>query len=233
LNSHKPEGLAIFDHDGVLIDSLAFHQEAWVEFGRRTGLVVEPEFIRETFGMTNPAILGRLLGETPDRETVMRYSDLKEECYRAKARGRIALMAGVRELLDGLSARGILLGIGSSAVRANLELTVNEVGLAGRFASIVGLEDIQHGKPDPEVFQKAAAGAGASPERCVVFEDAPVGVRAAKTAGMLAVGVGTTHSLDALQSAGADCTVPNLVDFPVARLVEELRTRIRGDGRGQ
>ena len=61
--------LAIFDHDGVLVDSLEFHQEAWFELGRRTGLNFTPEFIHETFGMTNPSIFRRLLGDSisPER----------------------------------------------------------------------------------------------------------------------------------------------------------------------
>ena len=217
--------LAIFDHDGVLVDSLAFHQDAWVEMGRQTGVAVSPAFIHETFGMTNPTILRKLLGDNLDRETIFRYSDLKEECYRAQARGRIVLMPGARELLDALSAGGVLLGIGSSAVRANLDLTILEAGLAGRFTSIVALEDIEHGKPNPEVFQKVAVRASVPVAHCVVFEDAPVGIQAAKAAGMLAVGVGTTHDMAALATAGADEVVPDLLAFAVSPLLDQLRSR--------
>src|SRR3954453_529151 len=96
--------LAIFDHDGVLVDSLALHQDAWVELGRRTGLALTAEFIHETFGMTNPSIFRKLLGDALAPAEAVRYSDLKEECYRAMARGKIALMDGVRDLLDRLTA---------------------------------------------------------------------------------------------------------------------------------
>src|SRR5947209_12110952 len=128
--------LAIFDHDGVLVDSLALHQMAWVELGRRTGLAITPEFIHETFGMTNPSIFRKLLGDALRPEDVVGYSDLKEVCYRDAARGQVVLMAGVRELLDGLTAAGVRLAIGSSGVRANLALTVESCGLAGRFAAV-------------------------------------------------------------------------------------------------
>src|SRR5262249_5440607 len=124
--------LAIFDHDGVLVDSLELHQDAWVELGRRTGLAFTPAFIRETFGMTNPSIFRLLLGDALTDEEIFRYSDQKEECYRDVARGRIHLMDGVREVLDALTARGVRLAIGSSGVRPNLELTVAECGLDGR-----------------------------------------------------------------------------------------------------
>lgn len=214
--------LAIFDHDGVLVDSLALHQEAWSELGRRTGFALTPEFIHETFGMTNPSIFRKLLGDTLESADLQRYSDLKEVCYRDLARSRIGLMEGVRELLDELTATGFALAIGSSGVRENLDLTVATCGLAGRFAAIAALEDIERGKPDPQVFLVAAAKAGADPRRAVVFEDAPVGIQAAKAAGMFAVGVATTHPAAALVDAGADDVVERLTGYDVRSLVQRL-----------
>ena len=220
--------LAIFDHDGVLVDSLEFHQEAWFEMGRRTGLNFTPEFIHQTFGMTNPSIFRRLLGDSLSPEQMQRYSDLKEECYRDVARGKIHLMEGVRAVLDSLTAHGVKLAIGSSGVRPNLELTVTECGLDGRFAAKASLEDITRGKPDPQVFLVAAAKAGAVPVRSVVFEDAPVGIQAAKAAGMYAVGLTTTHPAGALVEAGADEVVEDLVGYEVARLLDRLKSRAEG-----
>ena len=219
-----PDGplLAIFDHDGVLVDSLSLHQDAWLELGRRSGLAITPAFIHETFGMTNPSIFRKLLGAGHDSAETERYSEMKELCYRDAARGTIALMTGVRALLDALTAAGFLLAIGTSGVRANLDLTVEECGLAGRFAAISSLEDITHGKPDPEVFLVAAAKAGVAPARAVVFEDAPVGIQAAKAAGMRAVGLTTTHPAAALWDAGADEVVETLAGYDVPRLVAAL-----------
>ncbi len=214
--------LAIFDHDGVLVDSLAFHQQAWLEVGRQSGLPITSEFIHETFGMTNSSIFRKLLGEPVDEASLARYGDLKEVCYRDAARGKIILMDGVRDLLDRLTAADVLLAIGSSAVRANLDLTVESCGLWGRFAAIVSLEDIQRGKPDPQVFLVAAAKAGVAPSRAVVFEDAPVGIQAAKAAGMRAVGLTTTHPAPALWEAGADEVVEHFADYDVAALIEYL-----------
>jgi HAD superfamily hydrolase (TIGR01509 family) len=220
--------LAIFDHDGVLVDSLALHQDAWVELGRRTGLALTAEFVHATFGMTNPSIFRKLLGDALDPAQIERYSDLKEVCYRELARGKIVLMAGVRDLLDRLTAAGVLLAIGSSGVRANLELTVESCGLSGRFAAIASLEDIVRGKPDPQVFLVAAAKAAVPPGRSVVFEDAPVGIQAAKAAGMYAVGVTTTQPAAALWDAGADEVVGDLRGYDVAALLQRLEPRSNG-----
>jgi HAD superfamily hydrolase (TIGR01509 family) len=216
--------LAIFDHDGVLVDSLELHTQAWVEMGRRSGLSFPPSFIHETFGMTNPSIFRKLLGAKVGDHDIQAYSDLKEVCYRDVARGNIQLMDGVRDVLDALTTHGVKLAIGSSGVLPNLELTVNECGLSGRFAAIASLEDITHGKPDPEVFLVAAKKAGGEPRRSVVFEDAVVGIQAAKAAGMYAVGVMTTHPRKALRDAGADEVVENLVGYDVPRLVKTLET---------
>ncbi len=74
--------LAIFDHDGVLVDTLKLHQSAWLEYGRRSGLSITAEFIHQTFGMTNPSILRLLPGETMSEDEMGRHSARKEECYR-------------------------------------------------------------------------------------------------------------------------------------------------------
>lgn len=217
-----PPCLAIFDHDGVLVDSLELHTLAWRELGKRSGLPLTAEFIHNTFGMANPSILRLLLGDDHDPVEAVKHGELKEACYRDLARGRICLMDGIRELLDALTASGVRLAIGSSSVRPNLDLTVEQCGLTGRFAAIASLEDIHHGKPDPEVFLVAARKAGVSPARTVVFEDAPVGIQAAKAAGMHAVGVTTTHPATPLWVAGADEVVEQLSSYDVAALVVRL-----------
>ena len=122
-------------------------------------------------------------------------------------------MDGVREVLDALTAAGVRLGDRLERRPPNLELTVRECGLDGRFAAIASLEDITRGKPDPQVFLVAAARAGVEPARSVVFEDAPVGIQAAKAAGMYAVGVTTTHPAGPLREAGADEVVGNLAGY--------------------
>jgi HAD superfamily hydrolase (TIGR01509 family) len=223
-----PPVLAIFDHDGVLVDSLELHQNAWMELGRRENLPITAEFIHETFGMTNPSIFERLLGGSVHADELQRYGDIKEECYRDAARKTITLMDGVRPFLDALTAQGVALAIGSSGVLPNLHLTVETCGLSGRFAAIASLEDIQRGKPDPQVFLVAARKSGIAPSACVVFEDATVGIQAAKAAGMLAVGVTTTHSAQSLFAAGADHVIHHFSECDVPTLIAELQARAGG-----
>jgi HAD superfamily hydrolase (TIGR01509 family) len=225
----SPTLLAIFDHDGVLVDSLELHQRAWIELGERAGLPVTAAFIHETFGMANPSIFRKLLGESVTPADIARYTELKEACYRDLARGQIALMDGVLDLLDRLAAAGFVLAVGTSGVLANSELTIDEAGLHGRFRAISSFEDFTHGKPDPEVFLVAAKKAGIEPKHAVVFEDAVFGIQAAKAAGMRAVGVTTTNPAPVLYEAGADLVVETLAGFDVEALARDLRA----DGRSR
>ncbi|MBV8486758.1 MAG: HAD family phosphatase [Planctomycetaceae bacterium] len=218
--------LAIFDHDGVLVDTLRLHQAAWVDYGERSGLPITPEFIHRTFGMTNPSILRLLVGDELSDVEIARHSAHKEECYRAIAASKLVLMDGVRAVLDALTDHGVLLAIGSSGARANIDLTVRRCGLEGRFAAITAVEDITRGKPDPQVFLITAERAGALPAHTVVFEDAPVGIQAAKAAGMYAVGVANSHPAPVLWDAGADEVIQSLVGYDVLALVERLRQRM-------
>ena len=215
--------LAIFDHDGVLVDTLAFHQEAWVELGRRCDLPITAEFIHETFGMTNPSIFRKLLGDEGFAQAdTEKYAQIKETCYRELARGKIVLMPGIQTLLDRLTEAGVRLAIGTSGVLPNLQMTVEACGLQGRFGAMASLEDIQHGKPDPQVFLIAAAKSRSQPARSVVFEDALVGIQAAKAAGMYAVGVTTSHSADALREAGANEVHDRLDAFDISRFLRRI-----------
>ena len=122
-------------------------------------------------------------------------------------------LPGVRELLDSLDANGVPRAIVTSTPRANLDLILASLGLTERFQALVAEEDASKGKPDPEGFLVAAERLGVSPAHCVVIEDAPAGLQAAKAAGMRAIGVTTTHPAPDL--ADADLVVDTLTEAAV------------------
>ncbi len=190
---------AIFDWDGVIIDSSKAHEESWERLALETGHTLPPDHFIKGFGRKNDFIIPELLGWTRDPQEITRLSLRKEELYRdvVRDRGQTAL-PGVRVWLERLKAGGVPCVVGSSTHRANIELILDLVGLREFFAAIVSAEDVSHGKPDPEVFLKAAGKIGRLPERCVVFEDAHVGIAAARAAGMKVVGVATTHPVEEL-----------------------------------
>jgi beta-phosphoglucomutase-like phosphatase (HAD superfamily) len=134
----------------------------------------------------------------------------------------------VRALLEGLDRAGFRQAIGSSAPRANLELILRLTGVERFFAAVVAMEDTQRGKPDPQVFQVAAARLGVPPARSVVLEDAVAGVQAAKAGGMKCVAVRFVghHSVESLRKAGAELVAATLEDVSaqtVLRLFDAAR----------
>ncbi len=115
-------------------------------------------------------------------------------------RGLTAL-DGVRDLLDELNLAGIPCVVGTSTERANVEMSLDLLSLHGKFSDMVCSEDVSRGKPDPEVFLKAAEKTGLPPARCFVIEDTAHGVEAALAGGMKAIGVATTRPAELLSEA--------------------------------
>ena len=215
----------IWDVDGTLVDTAELHFQAWCVLAKEIGRDYTRADFAATFGWRNPEIIPFLFGPGYSASEIDDLGRRKEDYYRAEAKKGVALLPGVRELLDTLKSAGFAQAIGSSAPRANVDLILDLNELRQHLPVVVALEDTTRGKPDPQVFLTAAERLGVDPKRCVVFEDAPVGVRAAKAAGMKAVGVTFVghHSAATLEAEGADRIVANLREMNVAevrRLVE-------------
>jgi len=222
----------IWDMDGVLVDTGEFHFPAWSQALSEHGIPFTRELFRTTFGMNNAGILAVLLGQAPApglltetfTELSRSISDRKEQLFRQAVRGHAQPLAGVLAWLERLRAAGVRQAIASSAPPANIDALVDELGLRTYFDAIVSGSDLP-GKPDPAVFLKAAHLLGVPPERCIVVEDAVVGVEAARRAGMKCVAVTTTNPAQALK--GADVIVERLDTLPLdtfERLLGGLRT---------
>jgi beta-phosphoglucomutase family hydrolase len=196
----------IFDFDGVVIDSHEAHERSWFALAAELGRELTRETFVSTFGQRNESILPFLgWADEGDRERIQQLGDRKEGLYREILRAEgIEPLPGVVALLEDLAAAGIPRAIGTSTPRANVECVLEITGLGGLFQDIAASEDVSRGKPDPEVFLKAAAKLGAVPFRCVVIEDAHVGIRAAKAAGMKTLAVTTTHPAGSLAPEAPD-----------------------------
>ena len=208
----KLEIAVLFDLDGVIVDSREHHMAAWDAWAKIYAPRAPAGYFVAMFGRRNDAIIGGVLPDlTPER-----FEELaahKERMFRDLARGSIAALPGVLGLLDALDDRTIPTAIVTSTPRANLDLILESLGVADRFDALVAEEDASKGKPDPEGFLVAAERLGVAPGRCVVIEDAPAGLQAAKAAGMRAIGVTTTHPAAALSDA--DLVVDSLAETDI------------------
>ncbi len=200
----------LWDLDGVLVDSAAFHYLAFREVLAALGVALDEEtFRRQLLGLRNDAILRRLLGDLPP-ERIAQLAGRKEVAFRRLIAGRVQPLPGAREAVLAAQRRGIPQAIVSSTPRENVRLVLESLGLREAFAALVAEEDVTRGKPDPEGFLLAADRLGVAPARCLVVEDAPEGVRAAKAAGMRCLAVATTRPPQML--AEADLVLPSLAD---------------------
>lgn len=183
----------IFDMDGTIVDNMRVHNQTWQTVLADEGVQIDiDEFNRQTTGKKTPEILRLYLGERATGDEIQRISDKKETIYRQVFRPYLRAIAGLPGFLEQARRLGVPLALATSAGKVNIEYTLTGTGLKAYFDVLVGGEEVQHGKPDPEIFLMAAQRLGIPPQRCLVFEDALLGVEAACRAGMKAIAITTT-----------------------------------------
>lgn len=190
----QPVWAAVFDWDGVILDSSRHHEESWERLAREIGKALPSGHFRRGFGRRNLEIMRDMLGWSQDPREIDQWSRRKEELYRAVVEEwGIDPLPGVKPWLTRLAQAGIPCGIGSSTEEQNVRLGLAKLGLGDFFRTAVTAEHVHRGKPAPDVFLEVARRLQVAAPRCVVFEDAPAGVAAGQAAGMKVVGVTSTH----------------------------------------
>ncbi|MDF2877339.1 MAG: beta-phosphoglucomutase [Clostridia bacterium] len=195
---HKYFEAALFDLDGVLVDTAKYHFLAWKQIGDGLGFeftVQDNERLKGVSRMDSLNILlsiGKLDFTEAEKE---RLADKKNKLYVGYIAqiGEEELLPGTLKLLKALRLGGVKIAIGSAS--KNTPLIIERLGIRNYFDAISDGNSISKAKPNPEVFIRAAEMLKVSPENCVVFEDAEAGVKAAKNAGMYAIGVGREQDL--------------------------------------
>ncbi len=212
-----PMKCAIFDMDGVLVDSHPIHMAAWRRFLEAQGKTVDErdmEFVLE--GRKREEILEHFLGRvTPEQAEV--FGKQKDVLFREEAKS-IATIAGVREMLEQLSAASVPMAVASCGGRGRVHQLLEQLNLRNYFEAVVTGDDVRDGKPDPSIFLAVAKRLNVLPADSICFEDSVSGVTAAKSAGMKCLGIAEDGRQNALVQAGCDAVVPNFVSVSVADL---------------
>jgi HAD superfamily hydrolase (TIGR01509 family) len=199
----------LWDLDGTLVDSAEFHWLSWRDTMAAEGVILTYQQFLDSFGQKNDRILPGWLGPGADADRIRRVGDAKEAEYRRLATVHgLTPLPGASAWVRRLHAEGWQQAIASSAPGENVGVMQAALALDGMFEAIVSAEDVTRGKPDPQVFLAAAERLGVPPDRCIVVEDAAVGVQAARSAGMGCIGVNRTVVLD------ADVAVSSLLELP-------------------
>jgi beta-phosphoglucomutase family hydrolase len=210
----------IWDMDGTMVDTRETHWLVWKQTLAAENYDLDHETFLKTFGQRNDTILHGLLGvDLPDADAV-RIGDAKEKMFRdvLKEHG-VQLLPGAGQLIDQAVNRNLPQAVVSSAPRQNITTILEVLNRSDTFTALVCAEDVSHGKPHPEGFITASSKLGVSPSNCIVIEDAPAGLEAARRAGMACVGVLSTQE----HLGEADSIVNSLEELSLADLETLLR----------
>lgn len=207
----RPPAAAIFDMDGVLVDSNPHHIRKWAALLTAHHIPFDPDELgRIVLGPPNALTLRRFFGDALSDEQIKQLDEEFEEKFREVFRPHAKPVPGLVRLLTELQQAGIPMAVASAAMRKNVEFFIEVLGLRPYFRCLVSLEEVTHSKPDSETYLKAAAKLGAEAAHCVAFEDSFVGVEAVKRAGMKCVAIASTFPAAELrEKTRADLIVPN------------------------
>jgi len=216
----------LWDMDGTLIDSEEYHWLSWRDTLLAWGITITHAQFLSTFGMRNDEIVAQWLG-TPSPDVLERIATSKEERYRKLVCEQgIKPLPGVVQWVSQLHEQGWLQAIATAAPRKNVDVILEALSATHCFQAIVSAEDVQQGKPDPEVYFKAAGRLGVPPAHCIVIEDAAAGIEGAKEAGMRSIGISRNG-----QQLPADIVVRSL-DLLGTDALEALGSGSLGTGNG-
>jgi HAD superfamily hydrolase (TIGR01509 family) len=198
-----------------MVDNMQYHVDAWIEMGKKLGHELTREYIQREFsGRKNEELFPSLVGRALEPSELRQLSEEKEARYRELFAPHVRLLDGLAAFLELLEARGIAMGIATAAPAKNRALVLERLGLTARIKVIVGAEQVERGKPAPDLFLAAARQLGCEPSSTLVFEDAVLGVQAGRAAGMMVCGVTTGEPAPVLLAAGADFTIRDFTELP-------------------
>jgi len=203
----------IFDMDGTIVDSLPYHHEAWRIFFEENKVEDFSEKLKKYKGGGTLDLMKAVYGDIYSLEELKKMSDDKEIIFRDIYRGNIVPIDGYLEFLNEIKSKNILLGIASNAIKLNVDLTLKELGIYDLFDSIICGDEVNYGKPNPEMFNKTISYFKVNKANCLVFEDSIEGITAANNAGIKVIGVTSSNSSDVLRKAGCVETINNYLNY--------------------
>jgi beta-phosphoglucomutase-like phosphatase (HAD superfamily) len=199
MTAHPRTRALVFDMDGTMVDSMPAHARSWEVFTQRHGIRMSvQEVLKKTTGRTGVECIRILMGDGIQDDEAVKLINEKEALYREFFARDFREVAGFREFAKVAMQRGLKLAIATAGDKNNIGFVLEHLKLAQHPDAIVGGDEGIAGKPQPDLFLEAARRVQVPAAECIVFEDAPFGIEAARRAGMRAVSICSTHPPDEL-----------------------------------
>lgn len=213
----------IFDMDGTIIDSMPSHAQSWVVFVQNHGIDIDvPDLMRRTTGRTGAECMRELFQRDMSDAEAWEHIAEKEQLYRELFAPVFAEVAGFKVFAEMTRAKGLKLGVGTAGDRHNIAFAMRHLQLPLPPHAIAGGDEGLSGKPEPAIFLEVARRMNVPPERCIVFEDAPFGIEAARRAGMRAVAICTGHTPEQLAGPHVLAAVRSYHELIDSKFLETL-----------
>lgn len=203
----------IFDMDGTIVDSLPYHYKAWKIFFKENKVENFSEKLKDYKGGGTLDLLTTVLGNNYSKKELKSMVDDKEIIFRDIYKDNVIPIEGFIQMLESIKSKKILVGLASNAIRKNVKMILNELKIYNEFNSIICGDEVDNGKPNPEMFNKTAKRFKLDKKDCLIFEDSIEGLQGAVNSGIDAIGVKSSSSDEILKSAGAKGTIKNYVNI--------------------
>tara|TARA_B100000900_G_scaffold233760_1_gene198466 strand:+ start:407 stop:1051 length:645 start_codon:yes stop_codon:yes gene_type:complete len=206
----------IFDMDGTIVDSLPFHHKAWRIFFQENKVEDFSKKLKRYKGGGTLDLMRAIYGDIYSIADLKKMSDDKEIIFRKIYKGNIKPIDGFLEFILYLKSKKIQLGLASNAIKKNVTLTLYELGIHDLFDSIICGDEVNFGKPNPEMFDKTINRFNLKKDNCIIFEDSIEGINAAINAGIDVIGVASSSSSDILNNAGCIKSINDYKKFDLS-----------------
>ena len=179
----------IFDMDGTIVDSLPYHYRAWEKFFEENKVENFSEKLKNYKGGGTLDLMTAVYGDKYSRKELKIMTDDKEIIFREIYKNNVVPIMGFMEMFDLIKSKKILVGLASNAIRKNVKMILSELKIYEKFDSIICGDEVEKGKPDPEMFNETVDKFKLKKEECLIFEDSIEGVTAAVNSNVDVIGI--------------------------------------------
>jgi len=174
----------LFDVDGMMVDNHKYHEQAWIELGRRLNLPIDQKYYRQNIhARSNDEIVKKLFPNKKSEKFIQKIGDEKEAIYRELYRPFIKEIPGLTKLLKALNTKNVPCAAVSNSPKENVDMVIDVLSIRNFFDVVLNCNDVSKAKPDPAIYLLAAKRLNIPIQRCIIFEDSFTGFKATESCG--------------------------------------------------